>query len=308
MKKERQSVRWAALLVLIAGIIIPRGWTPAATDVRQPITVLTSNLVQSTSHDEQEGDVRWILPGPRRLDPLVFGTPESPLGFEPDVGVPLAARLTNEVGTAFTTTANPTPFSNAFALIRGSYDLTAIDVTLGDHPSSQDAVAFNAIFTSPDGQHTYDVRVNRVLPVGLLHSVFGGVGVNMIHHGRTGIGTKLQPTTPTYVAFWGIGTLTVDGQVPASGTDRLVHGMITCNVRNANYELVFDVDVDCTQIHTHLMLPPLQILFTANDGYEEIASPVPTGFILPNGITQPFLHIMFENITLSPVTDTEGLD
>ncbi len=33
------------------------------------------------------GDVRWILPGPRRLDPTVFGKPDNPLGFEDDIGV-----------------------------------------------------------------------------------------------------------------------------------------------------------------------------------------------------------------------------
>lgn len=50
------------------------------------------------------GDVRWILPGKRRLDPAVFGTPATPLGFEPDVGLPVAMRLTTSDGSAWTTT------------------------------------------------------------------------------------------------------------------------------------------------------------------------------------------------------------
>ncbi|MFK7600953.1 hypothetical protein ACI3L1_01940 [Deinococcus sp. SM5_A1] len=34
------------------------------------------------------GPVHWILPGPRRLDPAVFGTPQMPLGWQDAVGVP----------------------------------------------------------------------------------------------------------------------------------------------------------------------------------------------------------------------------
>lgn len=62
-------------------------------------------------------DVRWILPGLRALDPAIFGTPDQPLGFEPDTGLPLEMRLVSEDGTAYTTTAGPTPFSDNFALL-----------------------------------------------------------------------------------------------------------------------------------------------------------------------------------------------
>ena len=266
----------------------------AAVGVPNPAPTLPGQEVKSQGLDQTSGDVRWILPGPRALDPTVFGTPQAPLGFEPDVGVPVAGRQTNASGTAFTTTAGPTPFSNSFANINGGYELSASDTTLNDNPSSNDSLNFTATFTSPDGNTSYKVVVTDILPSGVLHPVFGGVGTNMIHHGITGIGTKLQPTAPTLAAFWGIGTLEVDGFVSEQGEDRLVHGMITCNVRNGNYELVFDAQVDCSKIHFHLFMPPFQI-----KGNNEVPSPVPTGFVLPNGQTQPFIHNMFENINLT---------
>jgi len=54
-------------------------------------------------------DVRWIKPGVRPLDPKVFGTPQAPLGFEPDVGLPIDQRGISPDGTAWTTTLGPTP-------------------------------------------------------------------------------------------------------------------------------------------------------------------------------------------------------
>ena len=44
----------------------------------------------------RNGSIRWALPGPRELDPAVFGTPDHPLGWEknpfPLVGIPINMR------------------------------------------------------------------------------------------------------------------------------------------------------------------------------------------------------------------------
>jgi len=194
----------------------------------------------------------------------------------------------------------PTPFSDNARIISGEYQLDAVDNTLVDDPASEDLVNYHATITSPAGD-TIEIEVSRILPVGVDHAVFGGVGTNMIHHGMTGIGTKMQPTQPTVAAFWGIGTMRLNGVVPARGENRLVHSMITCHVRDENYHLVFDDGVDCSRIHTHLMLPNVQIMADGNGNYEEVASPVPTGFTLPNGMEQPFLHVMFENIQVRDI-------
>lgn len=44
----------------------------------------------------------------------------------------------------------------------------------------------------------------------------------------------------------------------------------------------------------HLILPNIEV---TPDGPQ--TSPVPTGFELPNGMEQPFLHIMYEDVTLN---------
>ena len=243
---------------------------------------------------QASGDVRWILPGLRKLDPKVFGTPAAPLGFEPHVGVPIAARLTTPDGSAWTTTAKPTPFSDSFRMISGKLRLKAKDRSLFDTPDSKDRMRLRVRFTSPDGANQYRVTVDQVLPVGPNHPFMGGVGSNFMQHGMTGIGTKMMPSVYTYVAFWGIGRLEVNGV--EVGGKRLVHGMTTCSVRDADYRLVFDDGVDCSSLQTHLILPPTEI---TDQG--PVHSPVPSGFYLPNGMEQPFLHIMFGDNEVSGV-------
>jgi len=235
----------------------------------------------------------WVLPGPRRLAPNVFGTPQQPLGVEPGVGVPLENRLTNEDGTAWTTTKNPTPFGDKATGVTGDFSLTAVDATTVDGDTTDDQVNFTANFTGPDGKE-YTIRVDKVLNRGPFHNFLGGVGTNFVHHGRTGIGFKLMPQVFAYVAFWGVAELSIDGQVVAN--NRFIHAMLTDNVREEGYRLAFDDGVDPTRIQFHIFLPPLEV---TPQGPQP--SPVPTGFILPNGKEQPFMHINFESVTLDSV-------
>lgn len=240
------------------------------------------------------GDVRWILPGKRKLDPTLFGTPAAPLGFEPDVGVPISKREKNADGSAWTTTAMPTPFSDKYKMISGEFKLKVKDKSIYDSPLSKDKVKLVAKFTSPGGGNNYKLTVSKVIPVGRQHPFMGGVGTNFVQHGTTGIGTKLMPTAFTYVAFWGIGRLEVNGTEVAN--NRVVHMMTTCAVRDVDYKLVFDNNVDCSKLQTHLLLPNIAV--TPNG---PVTSPVPTGFILPNGVEQPFMHIMFGDNKVSGV-------
>ncbi len=290
--KSSVGVFSASLLFCVSsGLAIAGGAGGGAPPAAAPADVLIVGgpLVVNSSGAT---DVHWILPGVRPLDPAVFGTPQEPLGFEDDVGVPINMRLTNADGTAWTTTAMATPFSDSSADITGTYNLQATDVTLDDTTNSQDAVTFTATFTSPDNANNYRVISNRVLPVGPAHTFLGGVGTNFDFHGITGIGTKLMPTMPTLVSFWGVGSFEVNGEVVSN--NRLVHLMVTCQVRDEDYNLVFEDDVDCTKVHTHVILANVEI--TPNG---PVTSPLPTNFFLPNGMEQPFAHIMYETIQIT---------
>ena len=243
------------------------------------------------------GDVRWILPGPRRLDPTVFGTPANPFGFEDDIGVPVKARLLNDDGTAFTTTAGPTPMSDRHAPATGSFRATLTDNSPVDSRASRDSVEGVFTFTDPKGVNEYRVVLRRSLPMGPVHQFFGGVLIDGFHHGKTAFGTRLQPTAYTYGAAWAVADLYINGEKVSE--NRMVHLMTTERVRSSDadgYRLLIDGELTRTGIQTHLLLPNMVI---TPEGPR--MKPVPSGFILPNGVEQPFIHIMFDD------TELEGL-
>lgn len=238
---------------------------------------------------QEDGTANWVFPGPRDLDPTVFGTSEQPQGTEvPPVilGVPETIRVMNEDGTQVTSI--PTPFSDSFASTEGaSLSLTAVDATATDGATTNDSVAFEATFEAPDGQGEYRVTVSMAAPHGWFIPTAGGVITNFLQHGVTGWGTRLMPTEYADLAFWGLGDVYKDGELVAEG--RLIHGMLTELVRGDDYKLAFDSEVNPDYRHFHLIIPP----FTPQGEQ----SPVPTGFTLPNGMEQPFMHVMFPNVT-----------
>jgi len=238
------------------------------------------------------GDVRWILPGPRALDPAVFGTPDNPLREEL---LPLDKRADTEQGYFVSEdgeTAMMTPFSNMWAPIEGKAKVDVKNVTSVSGPSTKDKIDADFRFTSPDGENSYRLVIKTALPE-IAHENFGGVGVNALQHGATGIGTPLMPQLMAFIALWGAGDLYVNGVLQPE--TRFVHFMLSENVRDENYDLVFNDGVDPEgDWQAHLIMPPVAL---GGDG--PFDNPVPTEFELPNGQNQPFLHIMFEDVQTS---------
>lgn len=236
------------------------------------------------------GDVRWVMPGFRRLDPAIFGTDATPLREEL---LPLMART---VRNGVYQTNMPGPFGDKAMPITGSAKVKVTDITSVGGPTTEDEIRATFEFTSPDGKHTYRVVVENALPQLPDHENFGGVGLNVVQHGRTGIGTALMPQVMAFVTFWGAADFYVDGELQ-EGAPRFVHFMLTERTRNpeGDYSLAFDDQVDPDSMHAHLILPPVVV---TPDGPQP--SPVPTGFQLPMGMgEQPFLHIMFEDVKVS---------
>lgn len=242
-----------------------------------------------TVHVTQEsGGANWTFPGPRKLDPTVFGTADKPKGTELPaliLGVPEELRETLPDGTQQTKV--PTPFSDKLvASTRGSVRMTVVDATATDGATTKDRIDFEATFEAPNGQGQYRVVVQKAAPHGWFIPTAGGVITNFIQHGVTGWGTRLMPTEYVYVAFWGLGDIFKDGELVAQ--ERLVHVMLTEFVREAPYDLAFDEGVNPNARHLHMIVPPFTV-------YGD-PSPVTTGFILPNGMEQPFLHVMFPDV------------
>jgi len=278
--------------VVTAALIVVSTATVAVAHSRSNRTVVgETNSVHMRA--EKGGEVRWILPGLRKLDPTIFGTPGDPMRTDL---IPEAMRGTD--GDSFTT-QGPTPFSDKSAPIEGHASVKVKDVTSVAGATTQDKINATFEFTSPDGTINYKVVVKDALPEIPDHENFGGVGVNALQHGATGIGTPLMPQLMAFIAFWGKADLYVNGVIQNGADDqmRFVHFMLSERVRSSvedGYTLAFDADVDPEgSRQAHLILPPVALTPSGPAG-----SPVSTGFTLPNGVEQPFLHIMYDTVSV----------
>lgn len=226
--------------------------------------------------EQENGSTRWVLPGPRSLDPSVFGTPDAPAGFDPApfplLGVPLDMR--NTAGGKYTFADHATPFSDWREVGVGSVRMEVTDATATDGARTKDKVSFEATFESPDGEHEYRVTADKPIPHGMAYPFFGGVVTNHLLHGATGIGTRLMPTEYTYAAFWAMGNLYRDGELV--NENHMVHVMVTEIVRGEGYRLNTDGEVGDPPggMTLHLMVPAFA---PGQEGLEP--RPLKTGFI-----------------------------
>ncbi len=253
------------------------------------ISTLSNKMVNVSQ--QYGGNVRWILPGERRLDPTIFGTPQRPLGFEPEIGVPIEQRLLNQDETAFTTTNNTTPYSDRFARVSGTFTMNLTDRTPVDVNQSRDTARAQFRFTDPTGKR-YIVVLRNVTYVGQHHPVLGGVDIDGIAHGRTSIDTRLEPTSYVYGAVWGVGELYINDTLVSD--NRVIHAMATERIRSSDeqgYRLLIDRELPHRGIQAHLVMPDM--VMAANGTMQK--EPVPTNYTLPNGQEQPFIHVAFDS-------------
>lgn len=292
----------------------------------------TGAIAQQETSSEPLGQVKvgqeagqityWVLPGPRVLDPDVFGTADEPkITLKPKiktakeapgpptvpellknvpilVAAPVMARKTTPDGKLVF--AQPTPFSDDARIIQGEFEATLTDMVDTDPPGkpgeTPDTGEFEASFTDPAGNE-YRVELDHVVkPPFPGYETQGGVMLDSAHHGSTGTGSPLMPEVKTHAAFWGVGNLFINGE--KVDDHRVMHLMTTEVVRNKDYELVHGDDLPLgpeerhirdQEHHTHLMMPPVK-----GSPKGPVFSPVPTAFELPNGKHQPFIHVMWE--------------
>jgi len=216
---------------------------------------------------------RWVLPGPRFVDPVVFGTPAHPVGWEqapfPLIGMQ-PSWLRSEYGK-YTFVDHATPFSDWMTVGVGSVKMNLVDATAIDGARTKDKIDFDATFKSPDGKFTYRVVCKKALPHGKGYPFFGGVVTNHLLHGGTAIGTRLMPTEFTYAGFWGVGKIYRNGKLVNDG--QIIHMMIGEFVRGDNQDLQFDGGVDPHGVTMHLMVPPYKVT-----PHGPVLAPVKTGY------------------------------
>jgi len=276
-----------------------RGYLDAHKGEMKPLDILGGPI--SVSIKQQSGGVFVALPGKRALDPVVFGPKKMPrhyAGTPMITGVPPMLRVPD--GKGGQQTAVPTPFGNKFVVMaNGKLKIKALDATATDAATTRDSVHMMASWQDAAG-NTYAVKCClKMAAHGVEFPTYGGVATNTIMHGFTGIGTPLMPSEFTYFAFWGMGEVDKNGET--LDKPRLVHGMLTEYVRKGGYALGFDHDVTPTRLQFHLMVAPF-----APDMQNGVfmKKPVNTGMKLPNGMTLPFWHVMFENLDVNAQRET----
>lgn len=303
-----------AVVVAVAALVIltgePSGPTPIGERPKDARVLWVA---------QPEGRVvYWVTPGPRRIDPNVFGTPDNPQMTGQQamsqaegpvrqllqdlpilVGFPPQARGTTEDGRQYTRTSIPTPFGDGGQITSGQFDIRYVDRQSGDSsgPPGQtdDTVEAEVSFTDPAG-NAYRVEIDHVVQPPIPgYATDGGVLIDGTHHGTTGTGTPLMPEVYTYGAFWSLADVYVNGEL--ADELKVTHCMTTQTVRDADYGLAFERDLPLSlentiagqRHHTHCIVLPVA---GTPDG--PVYEPVNTAFELPNGRTQPFIHVMFE--------------
>lgn len=325
---NRGTVLLVVVLMLgtaLAGCV--QDGTQPGTDGAGGEDAATGDEPGTVTIEQEEGKLTyWVLPGKRTLGEASWGTPDHPKNTlaeklddihelpEPYnetvsalvekvpiiAGLPMKARATNADNTSFTHTKMPTPVSDKGKIVDGSFEMTLHDRTPWDLPTkfedptdTPDQVEATAEFTDPEGNE-YRLEVDHLRQWSFQENG-GGVVTNGFIHGNTGIDSPLFPRAFTYGAFWGVGTVSVNGEVVHE--DQWIHFMTTQIVRNADYELVtqedMPLDLDDTIAgqphHTHVIVRPIK---ETPDG--PVFNPVKTAFELMPGKNQPFIHAMFE--------------
>lgn len=296
----------------------------------QTATAAEDGEPDRTVKQESGRIVYWVPPGPRELSPAVFGTPDDPkMRLKPRVqqarqmveagkmpptvpqllqdlpilvGVPMQARSQGPDGNWIL--KHPTPFPDKGRIVQGSFQAHYWDRVQKDTPGkpgdTPDKARMEAEFTDPKGNDYRIVLDHVVKPPLPGYATDGGVILDDVHHGSTGTGTPLMPQVWTIGAFWGVGEVYVNGELESKR--QVIHMMTSEIVRDREYDLALQEQMPLSPDewhvkgqphHTHLIVLPIK---PTNEG--PVFSPVPTAFELPNGKTQPFMHIMYEQDTV----------
>ncbi|MBW3018015.1 hypothetical protein KY325_02555 [Candidatus Woesearchaeota archaeon] len=172
-----------------------------------------------------------------------------------------------------------TIYTNNVLDSRGTFRMAVVDTTDKDSDLSGDRVEDVFIdFRSKEGNQFY-VQEIRTDKKGTKFSHFGGVALNKMIYGDTGIDTELNPKTFAYISVWGKTDLYKNGQFFAA--DVPIHIAVVQGFRD---DLTHNITaVDPASIEAYLVIPGI---------YSE-EEPV-----VIDGLPDEFLHVYFEGVGL----------
>ncbi len=278
------------------------------------------NVPRKLVAQQDGGEAYWVLPGPRKLSPRVFGTKENPKRLvKPKIKqakgtvskllkkLPLLVGLPESGPWGRTSTnggqvlKHGSPFGNKMKPVSDAAELQFNaefqDNQLedgGDTPiDTDDRASFNASFADPQG-NTYSVKVAKAFQPPIPGwQTEGGVLMNSYIGGTTGTFIPLFPKAYTHAAFWGVGKITINEK---KTVPRVVVFYITEQVRNGDGKLALDEQMPLNPrgVQAHLLVPPIKPVL----GKGPVPKPVPTAFDLPEKAPkdkQPFISIFYPN-------------
>ncbi len=261
---KKQSLTYVLIIMLFAFLMACSEDDPnPPVPLIQTVTATSSadysdQLFFTGSKNSESGKIYEVLPGPAAINPAM----------------------------------SPTPFSNGIKMTDGMYEIKVEDNVDADSPNSTDAVSSVKIeFTANNGKKFKIDGINIIhKPDGMGdHTFYGGVGLNKMMHGNTGIGVGLMPKMLAYITLWGMTDLkdAETGEVVAS--NRIVHIMVASKVRNEKMELMTEVETDKSDHDTWMAETHVILIPQDKDGNP---SPVP-------GTDHGFIHMMWENVELT---------
>lgn len=135
--------------------------------------------------------------------------------------------------------------------ITGSIRMSVMDASPSDLPNSRDKAYVHAKFRCPAGGPEYYVQFMTIVPVGTMHSHYGGVAMLKPIFGNTGIGPSDAPKTLAYIAAFGTATITKDNQTIA--TDQPTIALVTQAMHDPSHKWLSESDPLMQEIH--LLVP-----------------------------------------------------
>lgn len=234
---------------------------------RKPVLILTAALLvlapsaasAQTRTIEVHADEEAILvyPGP------------APMA---DSAEAVIAKMPPEAQKMMRMMAEMGPFSNNVHEIEGTFQLAATDAG-----ESGDQVEAAAEFTDPDGASWRIVTDRLATEDEPMLPHFGGVVIDWVSHGSTGMNVPLVPTVADAVALWGMSRVWKDGELVAEAQP--THIMVTSRTRGDASEGYAYQCWNCTD----QPVEEVHVMLMAKNGMG-VELPSPGGFV----------HVMWE--------------
>ncbi len=288
-----------------------------------------------TVEQSGDGEVKWILPGKRRVSQAVFGTIENPRKLIDDeltrvernyksyvkkllndypflVGLPKDLRERGDEDVQYV--SKPTMYSDRVKDISDASNSLSVTYQnyiktdkAGDMTDTPDKVKLNCQFQDPDG-NSYKITIKNVVMLRIPgYETAGGVLMDGYQHGTTGTGTPLLPEVYTYGGCWALADISIDGSTKSENKNRLVQIMTSETLRDSDYRLAIEEEMplipeqrfDESQPHqTHIMVHPIR----RNQDKKLVHEPMSLPYSV-DGEPQSFIAVSFDSAEI-----TSGLD